>query len=77
VSDVVRRRLGLILVVAGTIILAFSVQTKRQYVGGMAKVIDRMKKDDPSFLELTETKIHLWRLRLGLLLVVVGTALQW
>ncbi len=50
-SDVVRRRLGLILVVAGTIILAFSVQTKRQYVGGMAKVIDRMKKDDPSFLE--------------------------
>lgn len=72
-----RHRLGLVLVLIGTFLLAYSVRTKRQYSDEPARALDRIKQQEPSLIEPTETQIILLLFRLGLFLVLLGTALQW
>ena len=75
--DTCRHRLGLVLVLVGTVLLAYSVRVKRQYSGEVARAVDRLKQQNPDLIEPTETEIILLRFRLGLGLVFLGTALQW
>lgn len=72
-----RQHLGLLLVLAGTIAVAFSVSVRRLYDGEAATAVDRAKREDPGLLEPTEVRILPFWFRGGLALVAVGTALQW
>jgi hypothetical protein len=72
-----RQHIGILLTIAGTVLLARSVKVRRQYSGHMANVVDKLKGRDPDLVEPTETYIArglFWR---GLLLVAIGTGLQW
>lgn len=71
------QQVGLLFVLAGTVLLAFSVRVTRQYQGEVAAAVDRMKASDPRLTEPTETTIVTLRFRLGLGLIFIGTALQW
>ena len=70
-------QLGIILVVLGTILLAFSLKVTPQYSGDAARAVDQLKKDRPDLIELTETYIIRWRFWTGLALVALGSLLQW
>ena len=70
-----RQHAGLVLTVAGTVLLAFSVGVSRQYKGKMARIADDLK--DPTMIEPTETRISRPLFWGGLVLVAVGTLLQW
>lgn len=76
-SCITRQQVGLLLTLAGTAALAFSVQTKRIYEDEMGKVVDKAKKSNPKLFEPTETYIVRWLFRGGLALVALGTLLQW
>ncbi len=70
-------QLGIILVVLGTILLAFSLKVTPQYTCDAARAVDQLKKDRPDLIELTETYIIRWRFWTGLALVALGSLLQW
>lgn len=70
-------QIGLILVVVGTILLAFSVKVKRQYSGKIAAEVDSMKKNSHELVEPTETTIVRPLFWLGLFFNAVGSLLQW
>lgn len=70
-----RQHIGIIATILGTVLLAFSVQTKRQYQGELARAVDNMKQNNPSLLEPTETHIVRWRFWAGLILIALGSAL--
>ena len=67
--------IGIVLTIFGTAFLAFSVKVKRQYVGEMAKIVDKLKDGDT--IEPTETSISRWQFWTGLALIAVGSLLQW
>jgi len=71
------KHIGLILVVIGTVWLAFSLSVKRQYSGEMRKAVDKFKKNEKNLLELTEVKIDRFRFWIGLLFIAIGTIMQW
>jgi hypothetical protein len=71
-----RRRVGIILVVLGTLLLARSTKVKRQYEGEMAKVVDE-KKDEKGLVELTEAYIVQSWFWSGLFLIAIGSFVQW
>ena len=68
--------IGIISVLIGTFLLAFSVKVKRMYKGDMANVVDRLKKLH-HIVEPTETYIRPGLFWFGLFLVAVGSILQW
>jgi hypothetical protein len=72
-----RQQLGLLLVFAGTLALAFSVRTRRAYGGEALNAVEAAKKRQPDLIEPTEATIVTWRFRVGLLLVAIGTLFQW
>ena len=49
--QVTRNQIGIILVVIGTALLAFSVKPKRQYEGAVGKAVDDLKRRKPDMLE--------------------------
>ena len=69
-----RQHLGLILVLVGTIFLAFSVQAKSQYNG---KLLQELKKAYKNLFVPTETVIIRPRFWGGLALIAAGSMLQW
>jgi hypothetical protein len=73
-----RQHVGILLTIAGTALLAFSVKVKRQYgdKSPFRAVVDRMKREQ-NVMELTETSISVRLFWSGLLCVAVGTLLQW
>jgi len=75
---VTRQHLGIIFVVAGTAFLAFSVRVKRQPHDEFASVVDALKKKyGNDILELTDTSINRFMFWFGLVLVALGSLLQW
>lgn len=72
-----RQHIGIIATIVGTVLLAFSIGTKRQYQGQLARVLDQFKQTNPGFLEPTETHIVRWMFWAGLVLVALGSGLQW
>ena len=72
-----RQQVGLLLTVCGAFALAFAVRTRSQYSGEQKDVIDFIKKADPSFWEPTEVTIVRPLLWGGLVLISIGTLLQW
>ena len=74
---ITRHQVGIILVIIGTALLAFSVRVKRQYEGEIGKVVDEIKKKDPDKIEPTETYIKRSLFWFGLLFIAVGSLLQW
>ena len=72
-----REHIGIVLTIAGTVLLAFSVRIKRQYTGPMAKVADRLKEGNPDLIEPVETRIVRGMFWAGLASVAVGALLQW
>jgi hypothetical protein len=72
-----RQHIGIIATIVGTVLLAFSIQTRRQYQGEIGKVVDREKHANPNLLEPTETRIVRWRFWAGLFFVALGSGLQW
>ena len=69
--------IGLLTVIVGTALLAYSVKVKRQYSGNMSHIVDNLKEQDPALLEPTETSIDITRFRSGLALVAIGSLMQW
>lgn len=74
---ITRQQIGLLLTVAGTIALAFSVRTKGQYEGEIAKVVKKAKKENQGIFVPTETYSIRGLFWGGLTLVAVGVILQW
>jgi hypothetical protein len=74
---ITRERLGIIILVAGTAFLAFSVRVRRQYHGEPARVVDELKRQQPDLIEPTDTYISRPMFWAGLALVAIGSALQW
>jgi predicted thioredoxin/glutaredoxin len=72
-----RQHIGILLTIAGTVLLAFSVKVKRQYSGKMARVADKLKEREPALVELTETNIVRSMFWAGLASVAIGTLLEW
>ena len=70
-----REHIGLILVVIGTIWLAFSVVIRRQYTSDLNKIVDREKRN--FLIQPTEVTICRWKFWIGLLFIAGGTLLQW
>jgi len=70
-------QVGIVLVVAGTVILALSVKVNRQYRGQLGKMVDNLKKKDSDLIEPSETRIVRPMFWFGLLLVALGSILQW
>lgn len=71
------QHLGIVFTIIGTVLLAFSVQVKRQYQGEMAKEVDRQKREDLKLLEPTETFISRGLFWAGLIFLSIGAVLQW
>jgi hypothetical protein len=74
---ITRQHFGILLVIIGTVCIAFSVRIKRQTNREMTTVVDRLKKENPNIFEPTETTIVRVLLWIGLLCVAVGSFLQW
>jgi hypothetical protein len=74
---ITRAQAGIVLVVIGTVSLAFSVRIKRQYREGMEKVVDRLKTENPRLMEPTETYIVRELFWIGLICIAIGSLLQW
>lgn len=74
---ITRQQVGIIVVVVGTVFLAFSVRVKRQYHGKAASDLDAIKQKNPDLIEPTETYINRYLFWAGLVLVASGSALQW
>jgi hypothetical protein len=72
-----REHIGIILTILGTVLVAFSVRIKRQYDKELRKVADEAKTRHPDLVEPTETYIVRSLFWIGLILVAVGSALQW
>jgi len=70
------RQIGIVLVVIGTIFLAFSVKVKRGYEDEPAKIVDNSKVEK-GLIEPTETSIVRGRFWIGLSLIGLGSLLQW
>ncbi len=70
-------QVGIVIVVAGTVLLALSVKVNRQYRGQLGKMVDNLKKKDSDFIEPSETRIVRPMFWSGLLLVAIGSILQW
>ena len=68
--------IGIIAVIIGTVLLAFSLKVKRMYQEDAANVVDELKKH-PHLVEPTETYICPWLFWTGLLFVAIGSLLQW
>jgi hypothetical protein len=77
-TGLTRQHVGILLTIAGTAFLAFSVNVKRQYgdKGPLREAVDRAKREG-NLMELTETSISVRLFWTGLLCVAVGTLLQW
>jgi hypothetical protein len=69
--------IGIILTVLGTVLVAFSVRVKRQYNKEVRKLVDEAKTRHPDLIEPTETYIVRSLFWIGLILVALGSALQW
>jgi hypothetical protein len=69
-----RHELGLILVFAGTVCLAYSVRADTQYD---KDVLSHLKRAHKNLFVPTETKIIPLLFRGGLALIALGTACQW
>lgn len=71
-----RQHIGIVLTVAGTFCLAFSVKVKgqlgRDLKRDLASTIRRL-----NLVGITETTINPWLFWFGLLLIAVGAGLQW
>lgn len=74
---ITRQHIGLLLTVAGTFALAFSVRTKGQYDGEFSKVVEKAKKENPRLFVPTETYIVRGLFWGGLMLIAFGALLQW
>ena len=74
---ITRQQVGLLLTILGAIFLAFSVRTRSQYEGETAEAVKKAKKIDPSLFEPTETYIVRALFWGGLVLVSLGSLLQW
>ena len=72
-----RQHLGILLTIAGSVLLAFSVRVKRQYTGPMAKVVDNLKQQDHELVEPTEASIVRPLFWAGLSFIAAGSLLQW
>ena len=70
------QHLGLLLVIAGTVPVAFSVHPKNQYDKDLMKDIKRspLRKSLISPTEVTTIRSLLWG---GLVLIALGTLAQW
>jgi dipeptide/tripeptide permease len=75
--QITREQIGIILVIIGTLLLAFSVQVKRQYGNEARKAVDNAKLKDPGLFEPTESYIIRSMFWFGLLFIAVGSAFQW
>ena len=71
-----RQNISIVLTIIGTFLIAYSVRSKRQYKGKLAKVVDKIKKENPDYIEPTETHINNKMIYFGLGLIVIGAALQ-
>jgi hypothetical protein len=69
-----RQHVGLVMAFTGAVLLAFSLRVKSQYEGELAKTIRSLLKDG---IALTETRIIPALFWGGLVLVALGTLLQW
>lgn len=74
---ITRVQAGIILVIIGTVFLAFSVKTKRQYVGEYGKAIEKLKKENTGLIEPTEAYIVRKYFWIGLFCIALGSLLQW
>jgi hypothetical protein len=72
-----RSQMGLLLTVVGTVALAFSLRTKSQYTGEIAKVVKKAMRNNSRLFAPTETYIIRPLFWGGLFLVAVGALLQW
>jgi hypothetical protein len=77
--QITREQIGIILVIIGTLLLAFSVRVKSQYKNDIRGAIDSVKRKNPnhSLIEPTETYIVRPMFWFGLFFVAVGSAFQW
>ncbi len=74
--NITLRQFGILLVIAGTAFLAFSVRTKKQHESGpYLEVAKRAAK--MGMIQTTETTIDRRLFWPGLLLVAIGSLLQW
>jgi|RhiMethySRZTD1v2_1073278.scaffolds.fasta_scaffold207328_2 hypothetical protein len=78
---ITRQRVGLILVIFGTVIVAYSIKSKDRWEGD-EHTRDVLKRNPgrselKDVFEPTETRINQGLLRMGLTIVAVGTLLQW
>jgi hypothetical protein len=70
--------IGLILVLIGTVIVGLSVDVRREHLGEAAHALDQARKAMRfPVIEPKETTINLWLLRGGLVVIALGTLLQW
>lgn len=69
-----RQQLGLILIFAGTVCLAFSVRPETQYDN---KLLSHLRRAHKNLFVPTETRIIPLLFRGGLSLIALGTACQW
>lgn len=72
---ITRRHIGLLLVIFGTVVLALSIRVKPQIQDRGLR--EKIARNHPDSIQVTETTIIRWRFWLGLVFVAVGTALQW
>jgi hypothetical protein len=68
-----RQHIGIVSTIVGTVFLAFSAQTKRQYDGKVGKFVDGEKHRNSELLALTETYIVRRLFWVGLILVALGS----
>jgi hypothetical protein len=72
------QHLGILLTIAGTAFLAFSVQVRRQIGDGSPlRAVYDQKKREGNLMEITETNISRGLFWMGLACVAVGALLQW
>ena len=72
-----KQHISIILTVISTFCLACSVIAKRQYDGDLRKDLDKMKKENPAILEISDVHINIPLFRFGLFLIVIVAILQW
>ncbi len=71
------RHVGIAILLIGTLVLAFSVKQKRLYDDDISHVVNNLNKQNPKLREPTETTINLPMFCFGLVLVAIGSLLQW
>jgi len=73
--DMTRHHIGLLLVILGTVVLAFSTRIKSQIQD--QELREKIQINHPDLIQVTEAIIIRWRFWLGLTFIAIGTAFQW